>query len=450
MPQASAKGCRLIPSLPDLTWPSRSAWTAICRFVRMQWKVIVSTSVDSLASCPGSPHRHIKPRMSFNKTLAQQRKRTPKLERPHTHVLAQGVIAEQTKRSLDCIEAARDGATRVHEVASIWGSSSTPQLAGRLAEEIHAATFNVDAAHSGMRTLHAATGMRSKMSTAAADIVVSRSGSPVARAQVKYHRTAARTRSAVSDTKYDGMQRIVPSDQVRDIQQGIGSQTISTETGSGSRPGYPVSDRLRLGSVSSAPITRGEALGAAESPELASSTLVSSQLERSVCKGAALGAALGGGVSAIGNLQAFNRGEKSGNEALVDTLQDALGSALSGASVSAIAELVQRGFVKVGAGSLAKSGASAAIGLSTVAMLRDLLDLLDRKIDLDDFALKTGHHSIRGLCVCLGMELGALIGTRIRPGPGTIVGGILGGAGGAWIATLLIEELQNEPATEAA
>ena len=94
----------------------------------------------------------------------------------------QGATFEQNQRHARAFEATQDMTTRLNKTATQWRNSSKAQRAGRLAEEWHAGTFNVDAARKGMSSI-AKTGASSAKSTADADIWISK-GTKTQHAQV--------------------------------------------------------------------------------------------------------------------------------------------------------------------------------------------------------------------------------------------------------------------------
>ncbi len=344
---------------------------------------------------------------------------------------ARGAAAGTTARTLDTVRAAREGAQRVRQVADQWAKASPEQLAGRLAEELHAATFNADAAARGLQGLRATTGAASGSATAAADVTITRAGRVVDQAQVKYHATPQATTFEVARARYDGMQRVVPADQVeavRDLAARRGADGLGVRN-------YPetaarTSDRIRHGGAESRPLTRQEALEVARNPKEAADRLVRGKVAGAVRQGAIAGAAVGGGISLVSNVVAYANDRKSGEEAVVDTLKDTAACAASGAVVSGATVVAETALVRAGASTLARSSAPIAIGLTTVDVVKDAGRLVTGDIDGEEFAVRTAKHAATGVTTWGGMEVGAAIGTAICPGVGTVIGGLLGGVGG--------------------
>jgi hypothetical protein len=360
---------------------------------------------------------------------ARNHRRTPATSMGSAaHDAARGATFEATARSLDALRAAQDGAGRVSHIAEVWGNSGTSQVAGRMAEELHAATFNIDAASKGLRGLKATTTASQGAGGAAADVSVTRMGEVLDRAQLKFRDTAARTTSDVANVKYDGMQRVVPADQVDRVKSLAKKRGID---GLGKR-NYPetakgAADRVRAGGAESQPLTRDQALAAAKDPSGTAKALVSRQAVDAVKNGAVAGAAIGGGISAVTNLVAWADGEKDGEEALLDVAKDTAACGLSGAATSAAAVAAETALVRAGAGALARGAAPVAIGLTVVDVGKDLGRLCTGDIDGGEFAERSAGHVVKGGIVWGAAEGGAALGTAICPGIGTVIGGLAGG-----------------------
>jgi hypothetical protein len=342
-----------------------------------------------------------------------------------------GAAFEGAARGLDAVRAAKDGASRLLEVAEQFQNTTSEQLAGRVAEELHATTFNIDAASKGLRGLRATTTAANGAGTAAADIVITNNGIVTDAAQVKYHGTPAATTFHIADTKYDGMQRIVPADQKERVQELARKRGVDAL----GKRNYPdvaenASDRIRSGGAESKPLTLEEVRSAAKNAEKVASELIGKQMAEAVKNGAINGALVGGGVSALSNLIAYARGKKSGKDAVTDTLKDTVTCGVSGAAVSGATLGAETLLIRAGAGTLARGSAPVAIGLTVVNIGKDVGRLVTGEIDAKEFALKAAGNVAKGGATWAGMEAGAAVGTMICPGLGTVLGGVLGGIAG--------------------
>lgn len=351
-----------------------------------------------------------------------------------------GAAFETAARGLNGVRSAQQGAVRLQKVSQQWRNTSPERLAGRLAEELHAATFNADAAAKGLNGLKAVTGAANGTPTAAADLTILNGFKVVDAAQVKYHATPAGTTFHVSAVKYDGMQKVVPSDQAARVRELAAKRGVD---GLGQR-NFPdvaknASDRVRSHGAESSPVSRAEALDAAKNTSRVAGDLVTGRVVGAVKSGAMMGAAVGGGVSVISNLMAYANDEKSGKDALVDIANDTVFCAATGAAVSGAAVMAEAGLIRAGAGAFAGGAAPVAIGLTAVEIVKDVGRFVNGDIDGEKLAINAGKNVVKGGTTWGGMEGGAMIGTMIGPGIGTIIGGIIGGIGGALLGSWLTE-----------
>jgi hypothetical protein len=346
-------------------------------------------------------------------------------------------VLEAAARSLDGLRAAQDGAALLQTVADHYRNLSREQLAGLLAENAHATSFSADAAAKAL-PLRALTGASLGTPTAAADVTVLNGGIPVRGAQLKYHANPTATTFHVAPVKYDGLDRVVPADQLEQVRALAGRRGVD-HLGQRNYPAVAegASDRIRYGGAESAPLTRAEALEAAANPEAFANSLVQGRVATAVKNGAAAGALVGGGISLITNLNAVASGRKSGEDAVVGVLTDTAGCAASGAVVSGLAVGVEGALVRAG---LRSAGAApVAIALTAVDVGKDFGQLLTGDIDGDEFAGRAAGHVVKGGCTWGGMEAGAALGTALCPGVGTIVGGLVGGIFGGLFGGWLTE-----------
>src|SRR5688572_20916085 len=93
-------------------------------------------------------------RVKLTKTQRRKRKAS---SRKVGSAAVDAVSAERIARAMRAVAAAEEGAKRVDAVSATWRNCTMQQVGGRLAEELHAATFNVDAALKGRHDLRAVT-----------------------------------------------------------------------------------------------------------------------------------------------------------------------------------------------------------------------------------------------------------------------------------------------------
>ena len=146
-----------------------------------------------------------------------------------------GVTAANQIRLADELDVLEDMKDRIHEINDTYGAASKESIAGRIAEEYHTGTFNLDAVRKGRSDIMARTTESLREPHAPADMRVFQDGKTVAEAQSKYCGNTAKTTFGLSDPKYDGMQKIHPADQdVAGLAQKRGISSVGTRN----YPGY--------------------------------------------------------------------------------------------------------------------------------------------------------------------------------------------------------------------
>ncbi len=161
---------------------------------------------------------------------------------------------------------------------------------------------------------------------------------------------------------------------------------------------------------------------------------------------AKIGGSIGGVVSSAKNIYAYSQGNKTGTEALTDTAVDtAKATALayaSGATSSAIG-----GILKVSSNQIAQNmskGNTPALILQTGVILSiQTKKLLSGEINTEEFVKNIGQEGATLAVSLTGANLGAIAGTAIMPGVGTIVGGVVGGMVASIMSSALYSELQK-------
>lgn len=340
-----------------------------------------------------------------------------------------GTVFERLARAMKEIEEARKGQDRILKISDIWKNATSAQRAGRIAEEYHAATFNMHAA-SKWYAGRASTGASNGAATAASDVAVRKAKQLIDDIQVKYYKTPVETTFNVAHSKYDGMQRVVPSDQLNAIKR-IAKERGTDKLGirNYEAVAHNVSDKIKVDSIQSTPISRTDAMKMATQPSTANS-LVTKRVLSSIKNSAVTGGTVSGVVSAISNLTAYHKNNKSGKEAFVDTLKDTAGGAVSSGVVGGLAVTAEATLLRAGFRSAARSAAPVAIGLTLFDIGKDVVKACDGKLTGSELAKNAVSNIGKGATTWAGMEGGAIVGTALFPGVGTVVGGIFGGIAG--------------------
>ena len=179
-----------------------------------------------------------------------------------------------------------------------------------------------------------------------------------------------------------------------------------------------------------AKVSTDEAMEARLHPGLSAAKDTLKVANRAGIESAKYGAAIGGGVSVCQNLAAIANGEKDFDEAAFDIAKDT-GKAAAVAYVMGAGSAAVGGALKATGNAvcknLAKGNAPAALIQAGAALAKNALKLATGEIGVGAFVENVGKDGSTLAASFTGGNLGALVGTAVLPGVGTIVGGVLGG-----------------------
>ncbi len=365
------------------------------------------------------------------------------------------VASAHTGEALPATAASRHAAARyricwrgVKRVVKLYRGTDA-QSAGRAAEQWHAETFNANAIRQGRSDLVARVCPSSGRDAKGPDIIVTKNGDVVARAQSKYCGKGARTAEELSRPDYRDMQKLCPSDQI--------DQVRATATRRAAREGQRAveyadtvvhaDDCLRVEGVNSDPLPRHEAVELARHPARISWRAVKAEVWEGAKAGAAVGATLAGLISAVRNYRAYRDEHKSGAQAMIDTIADSTKGAIAGAVVGGASSAIRSGIAAAGFEALAAGSVPLAIAVAltdtVTASCSDAAATLKGEMSPEEFASNLVNHSgravARGGGVYVGTELGAACGSAILPGVGTIGGAMLGGLAGYAVGNAAVD-----------
>ncbi|RKG68759.1 hypothetical protein D7V80_11485 [Corallococcus sp. CA054B] len=360
----------------------------------------------------------------------------------------------------------RQGEAAIDLLGRQYVNATDAQLAGRVAEEFHVATFNAEAALQGRLELQAHTTVSVGRPHDAVDVEVLKHGVKMADAQVKYLGTAERTAKGLSHPGYEGQAKIGPADQLDGIRETARREAARN---AGKRPAQAkhyedtagkASDRLQYETVRSKPLTKKNAVKLARRARKGHSGLgrvpqqnVARHVGQAAGRGAVAGGAVAGALTAVfsgvsNGIDAF-KGRKGGREAVVDTAKDAGVAAMDGAAKGAVGAGVQAGaavlarsaasqVLKKAAGTLVRSNAALAVGTVAVDAVVGGVQLARGKIDGGEYAQRVGESAAGATGAVAGMKAGALVGMAVGGPPGALVGGVVAGTAAALGAGQLI------------
>lgn len=348
----------------------------------------------------------------------------PSFDKPDDETLERDLVrgAAVAVNSQGVAPAMREVLKGVSELSGINGNNQgNAQQAGFRAEVHHEATFNADAIRKGLRV----RAVRLK-DNGPVDLHIRREDQVVGKVQVKNCKTAARTTAAVSYKKYDGMQRVVPADQVGKVRNlakargvdGLGQRNYADTSKSATA-------RVEHGGAASKPLKYDEP----QSKRLGA-RMVKGEIGSAVRSGAQNGALIGGAVSAVGNIAAAWNEEKTPLEAAGSVAKDVTFAAVGGATSAAVTSAVTAGCTRLGVQALSKGGAPGAIAATGIEVVKDLVALGKGELTAAQVAGRGVEHAGGAGGAWGGAAAGAALGTALCPGVGTVIGGFVGGMAG--------------------
>lgn len=343
-------------------------------------------------------------------------------------IVHNGVVMEKVSRGCRSVDAARTMGEEIKTIARQYKRCADECTAGRIAEKYHEGTFNMDAIRRGRPDLKARTTASNGKCHAKADIEILKKGKVVDGAQVKYHKTPVQTTFHISDPKYDGLQKVCPSEQAKRARELAGKRGTS---GIGQR-NYPdtakkASDHLHREGVKSNPLSYDNAVKITKNPAKAAKEILKAESLGAVKGGAIVGGAVSGVMSIGENIYAVANGKKTGSDAVKAVAIDAVCGTADGAAKSVASVGIQAGLIRMGARTLAKRSAPVAVGVTAIDVIKDAALAISGEIDGEEFVIRSGKNVVKGGAAWGGMEGGAAIGTMVCPGIGTIFGAIVGG-----------------------
>ena len=137
---------------------------------------------------------------------------------------------------------------------------------------------------------------------------------------------------------------------------------------------------------------------------------------------AAVGAVLGGAMSAIRNLPDWFKGDIDGERAAKNIAVDSVRSGIQGGATAALGATMRYGATKTGVSALAKSNVVTAVAAAVVDAGATVLALAKGKISGDEAAKRLGETTCSSMS---SLYAGAAAGAILGP-PGAIVGSIAG------------------------
>ena len=341
-----------------------------------------------------------------------------------------GVLQVQTGRGLQAMAAARAGGRQVEAVARQYANASQANhVAGRVFEELHAATGNIDAALKGLPQRFATTASEGQPH-AAADLVVKLGGETVAAAQAKLSESSTALTRRLSEAAYDNMQKLVPEGKAESVRRMSGALADA-----GRRPDLSlrdtsarVTERVSFKGACSKPVSVANAQKAARKPAAAAKKLEADTARGAYSSAAAMGGAMSGVMTAVQGGSAGDVVKATAKGAARGLAQQAATAGVEKVAAAALTQVSSKA-----AAAFSRGGAAGAIAGAGIGVAVDLADLVNGEITGSECAGRAVKHGVRAGSAWAGAEAGAALGTVIGGPIGTAVGGLLGGLVGSLV-----------------
>jgi hypothetical protein len=313
-------------------------------------------------------------------------------------------------------------------------------LQGRALEFLEILKFNRAAAEAGSSLQASATHFTDPQ--AAADILIRDGETVIKEVQAKSYGRAADAARVLSEEKYQGMDRLVPSDKSNDILALLERHERRYGIDSPRAEGLAdvnqhLTGELHADGISSGGTTRNQAEFAARHPQIAELQLrgaaVLQEVGQAGLVGATVGGSLQGAFSAIHQGMRLSQGETTATEAIVVTIQATASGASRGGAVAAGSRLIAITANEVGVGRLvgeigpgAMANAIFEAGLSTYRFAHGEIDHKTYQQELGGAALRATASTYCGMA-----------GQLLIPVP--VVGAAVGAISGYVAAAVLVE-----------
>ena len=254
------------------------------------------------------------------------------------------------------------------------GSNVDPgKFKGNLFEYIEAAKYNADAARKSIPYRYNVTDAMGRSKDAAdLELVDVAKGKLIERAQMKAG-SPEYDAWALSDPKYKGMQKIVPSDHVDEVRD------IAKDSRSNPNPKDPrdygdtenrVQGRLEYGGASSGGTSSQELDGATTNPERYANRRLLDQFGREVAgtgiKAAGAGAVMGGAFSTVVNCFAYSKGKIDGKQAVENIAEDTVKTGVRSGATGMLGVVIRQGASRAGLKGLARSNVATVVAAGLI------------------------------------------------------------------------------------
>lgn len=328
------------------------------------------------------------------------------------------------------------------ELAQKWKNVTADKAQGHMFEQLEVMKFNLDALKKDS-DLFAKTTASIGLPTDPVDIIISNGKVTLREVQAKSCNSAARSAFALSNEKYQEMQRLAPQDQVEKIKELLEKRI---EAGTLKAEDYEqtyrnLTESLEHGDIRSSGTTYNDALKATDA-NVAADIANQSKLEAAFVDmhesgkiAGNIGATLSGATSSVTELYQVYNGERELGEATVNIAISTAKGYATGYTVTALSKGITHSATHFLGGevskALARSNAPVAIASGIISSSKSMISYLKGDIELEQLSDEITHTAITSSA---SFYYGAL-GQVMIPIP--VVGSIVGAAVGYMIGNLI-------------
>ncbi|MBD2203927.1 hypothetical protein H6G33_14720 [Calothrix sp. FACHB-1219] len=343
------------------------------------------------------------------------------------------VEAQQNAAATDAIKQGMD----LFRIAAEKLGAVDPKISqGNLFEYIEAAKFNADAALNNSPLKAVVTAAEGEPH-AVADILIKKGNLVIEEVQAKSMEKASNLTHAISNQKYQGMQKLVPDGNAEKVRQlaekRAQSGTIKAEEYADTAKN--TTDRLKAEKIQSEGTSYEENLWAAKNPDIyaaiTETKYVAKEAAITGANAAVAGFVVGGVISAVKNSYAVFKGENTAENAIVSTVKDAGHSGLRGATTGVGGTLIRYGATKLGIKALAKSNVAVTIAAGVIDVGASVYSFAKGEITTEELIERVGQ---TGTCTTYSLYAGTAAGAIFGP-----VGAIVGSMAGYLIAASIYQ-----------
>ncbi len=304
---------------------------------------------------------------------------------------------EATRNYSNATEAAFEGMDAVKNIADRLINVGTGQSQGNIFEYIEVTKFNMASAIQSSDLKAVVTADIGRPHDPA-DIEILLGETVVREVQAKSSRSAVESLFAQSNSKYEGMQRLSPSEQFDRMselaQMRIDKGTLKADDYQDTLDN--LSKGLSHDNVSSDGTTRDEAIRAATDPDGYAGKFkleaVSTETIHVAANAAIAGGAICGAISISKNIMSVKSGEIKLGEASMNVAKDVAIGSIGSAATATISTVIKDVAIDQGLSTLAKSNIATAVAVSAINISKSITRYARGQITIEDMTIEIGQN----------------------------------------------------------